>query len=74
MHNPVLSPPPQGLSSRQPQARIPKSIEVNPAATTPARKVVRQTPDPVDAMLRGRYSQGSFVRWVWKRIRDLYPK
>ncbi len=30
--------------------------------------------DPVDAMLRGRYRQGNFGRWVWKRIRDLYPK
>ena len=50
------------------------SIQVTPAAEDPAGTAGRQSLDPVDAMLRGRYRQGSFGRWVWKRIRDLYPK
>lgn len=43
-------------------------------AATAAATAGPQRLDPVDAMLRGRYTQGSFTRWVWKRIRDLYPK
>ena len=35
---------------------------------------VRKPMEPVDAMLRGRYAQGSFTVWVLKRICDLYPK
>lgn len=50
------------------------SIQMSRAAATPDQRVGRPPSDPVDAMLRGRYSQGSFGRWVWKRIRDLYPK
>ena len=33
-----------------------------------------QPMEPVDAMLRGRYAQKSFMVWVLKRICDLYPK
>jgi hypothetical protein len=38
------------------------------------RKIGSQPMDPVDAMLRGRYSQKNFTIWVLKRICDLYPK
>ena len=37
-------------------------------------RIVSQGLDSVDAMLRGRYAQERFTIWVWKRIRDLYPK
>lgn len=50
------------------------SIQVTRAAAAPDQTVGRLPSDPVDAMLRGRYDQGGFGRWVWKRIRDLYPK
>jgi len=50
------------------------STQVTQAAENPTGTAGRQPLDPVDAMLRGRYRQGNFGRWVWKRIRDLYPK
>lgn len=50
------------------------SIQENAAAATGADQLATEPLDPVDAMLRGRYTQESFARWVWKRIRDLYPK
>ncbi|MDX1423657.1 MAG: hypothetical protein R3322_10985 [Kiloniellales bacterium] len=50
------------------------SIQDRAAQDRMARAAGPQRLDPVEAMLRGRYRQGSFGRWVWKRIRDLYPK
>ncbi len=53
------------------------SQENQGAATADSRadsRIVSQGLDPVDAMLRGRYAQERFTIWVWKRIRDLYPK
>ncbi len=46
----------------------------NQGAVTADRKVGSKPRDPVDAMLRGRYSQKNFTVWVLKRICDLYPK
>jgi len=50
------------------------SIQDRAAQARLARDAATPRLDPVEAMLRGRYRQGSFGRWVWKRIRDLYPK
>ena len=46
----------------------------NQGAAPADRKAECEPMDPVDAMLRGRYAQGSFTVWVLKRICDLYPK
>ena len=46
----------------------------NQGAATAGRKAGAEPMEPVDAMLRGRYAQGSFTVWVLKRICDLYPK
>jgi len=48
--------------------------QVIQAAENPAGAAGGRPSGPADAMLRGRYRQGNFGRWVWKRIRDLYPK
>jgi hypothetical protein len=50
------------------------SSQENQGAATADSRIVSQGLDPVDAMLRGRYAQERFTIWVWKRIRDLYPK
>jgi len=46
----------------------------NQGAAGADRKIGSRPRDPVDVMLRGRYAQERFTIWVWKRIRDLYPK
>ena len=46
----------------------------NQGAVTAGRKAGSKPMDPVDAMLRGRYTQESFTVWVLKRMCDLYPK
>ncbi len=50
------------------------SHQESQGAATAAVEAGSQPLDPVEAMLRGRYAQESFARWVWKRVRDLYPK
>jgi len=50
------------------------SSQENQGVVTAYAKAGSQPMDPVDAMLRGRYTQESFTVWVLKRICDLYPK
>lgn len=50
------------------------SSQEHQGAATADRQAGGEPRDPVDAMLRGRYSQKSFTVWVVKRLCNLYPK